>query len=152
MVKINFEGVILLLPFTFFSGTLGEENCLHSSNGICLPMGYNKFEDPQDLMLVNISLKIQQISKVDDFHSTVDFVAFLTLTWEDSRLIITKDKSDSANDNDTLSNIINGTVSDEYGIFDLPQDWIYKLWLPDFYLGGLKEIKLVNFLKSYVCK
>ena len=51
-------------------------------------MGYNKFEDPQDLMLVNISLKIQQISKVDDFHSTVDFVAFLTLTWEDSRLII----------------------------------------------------------------
>ena len=104
-------------------------------------MGYNKFEDPQDLMLVNISLKIQQISKVDDFYSTVDFVAFLTLTWEDSRLIIAKDKSDSANDNDTLSNQINGTVYDEFGSFDLPQDWIEKLWIPDFYLVGLKEIK-----------
>ena len=153
MVKINFEAAILLLPYTFlFPGTLGEKNCLHSSNGICLPMGYNKFEDPQDLMLVNISLKIQQISKVDDFHSTVDFVAFLTLTWEDSRLIITKDKSDGANDNDTFSNQINGTVYDEFGIFDLPQDWIEKLWIPDFYLVGLKEIKLVSFLKYHICK
>ena len=93
----------------------------------------------------------QLISKVDDFHSTVDFVAFLTMTWEDSGLIISEDNNKEPV-NHTLGDQISGTNYEEDGIFDLPQDWIDKLWLPDFYLAGLKEIKLVNFLKSYVCK
>ena len=91
MLKINYETGILLLPLTFFARALGAQNCSDSSNGICLPIDYNRFKDPQDFMLVNISLTIEQISKVDDFHSTVDFVAFLTMTWEDSRLIISED-------------------------------------------------------------
>ena len=108
-------------------------------------MDYNKFKDPKDFMMVNISLKIQQISKVDDFHSTVEFIAFLTLTWEDSRLTMAKDNN-VATVNDTLR--INGTDF-EVGQFSLPQDWIEKLWIPDFYIVGLKEFILVKFLKSY---
>ena len=151
MVKINYKTGILLLPLTFFARAMGEQNCLDSSNGICLPIDYNKFKDPQDFMLINISLTIEQISKVDDFHSTVDFVAFLTMAWEDSGLIISEDNNKEPV-NHTLGDQISGTNYEEDGIFDLPQDWIDKLWLPDFYLVGLKEIKLVNFLKSYSCK
>ena len=149
MVKINYQTVSLLLSITFFVGILGVQNCLYSSNGVCLPMDYNKFKDPKDFMLVNISLKIQQISKVDDFHSTVEFMAFLTLTWEDSRLIIAKDNN-GATVNDTFRK--KGTDFNEVGKFYLPEDWIEKLWIPDFDIVGLKEFKLVKFLKSYICK
>ena len=110
------------------------QGCIYAANGLCLPVGYNNFRKPNEYQDVDVMIRIAQISEVADKHATVDLLAWLTLTWEDNRLIV-------IDENKTLT------------YYDLKEEWLRNLWLPDVYVVGLKEVRNPGLLRSdQICK
>ena len=141
--KNTMQLLLLFTSMSFFESVIGSQNiklsdqqqeCIYAANGLCLPVGYNNFRKPKEYQDVNVSIRIAQFSEVDEKHGTLDFSAWLTLTWDDDRLIL-------MDENKTLP------------YYDLQQDWRQKLWLPDMYVVGLEEIKKPGLIRSdEICK
>ena len=108
--------------------------CVYAANGLCLPRGYNNLRKPNEHQDVDVMIRVAQISEVSDKHATVDLLTWLTLTWEDNRLIL-------IDENETLP------------FYDLQYEWLHKLWLPDVYVVGLKEVNNPGLLESdHICE
>ena len=57
-----------------------------------LCVDYSRMDRPSVPVSVNANIRIGQISEVNDNSDTVDFLAWMTLFWNDNRLIM-KDKT-----------------------------------------------------------
>ena len=101
---------------------------------------------------VEVILEIHQllIREVDDdkFTMTID-LDFSTL-WKDTRII------SLANETKVVQVLIFIAVAEHfYNMFKyflaqvLPKEYFEKMWIPDLYLFGVKEVKLNAFLDDY---
>lgn len=112
-----------------------NETCLMYTNGVCLSKNYTKHEIPENPIVVNVSLVIEQVTEVDDDHGTVDILAFVYLYWEDRRLVVNKSAVDDKID------------WDNYIILNL--EWMEKLWFPDLYIYRMASLNIPEVIKPY---
>ena len=128
------------------SATVGElrhkqanitANC--SSNGICFPRDCNKYRLPSKLMNINVTIKLVQVTEIDDNLGTIDIQAYLTFEWIDNRLTLR---------NEAFENMEN-THDDWSHSREIYEEWAEKLWTPNIFIYELKEITTPEFNKHY---
>ena len=110
------------------AGAKDVENtqCYILTNDICLPDTYNKYQPPKTQIEVEIGMRIEQVTKVNDADATVDLVAYTTYSWEEGRLI-----HSDVTENKTVLNI----------------GWLDELWLPNIYFYRMKLLKMPKTLQ-----
>ena len=112
-------------------------NC--SSNGICFPRDYNKYRLPSELININVTIKLVQVTEIDDILGTIDIQAYLTFEWIDNRLTLR---------NEAFENMEN-TNDDWSHSREIYEEWAEKLWTPNIFIYELKEITTPEFNKHY---
>ena len=97
------------------------------SSKVCLPPTYNLMDMPETgaagPLQVGFSLLLLDIYGVDHDDFTIDTNVFLTLTWVDDRILLANTSNDSIN---------------------VDVRFLEKLWVPDIYFYGLKELELTD--------
>ena len=87
-------------------------------------------------MDVQVSIKLDEITKVDDVLDTVHMVAYINVGWADNRLI-------KSGKNETTESQYSGSME----VVDfVSREWQDKLWLPDLCISGLRDLKMATFL------
>ena len=115
------------------------KECAFETEGLCLPIDYSRMNRPSVPVSVNANIRIGQISEVNDNSDTVDFLAWVTLFWNDNRLIM-KDKT------------VWRELEDFWFEHEFSHEWHDRLWLPDLYIVGLKDMKINRFPHQNYCK
>lgn len=103
--------------------------CECSKSGVCLPKDYDKDGLPTTPVHIDVFIDIVQVTEVDDTLATVDILAWMDFNWEDNRL------ETNSSSTERIAN-----------------DWIDKLWVPDFFIYRMKSIampSLSGFSKPY---
>ena len=108
-----------------------------SSNGICLPKDYDKHSLPSKPVKINVTIKIVQVTEIDDVLGTMDIQAYLTFKWIDNRLSL-------HNESSKMKNTIDPSLGRE-----IHEEWAEKLWSPNIFIYDLKEIITPEFNKHY---
>ena len=102
----------------------------------CLPKDYEKLKLPSTKdnwpIEVETAFQIIQFTDVDEKNFWVEVITFMTLQWNEPRLIFT------GNDKSKL----NGTVP-------LNLDVSEKIWLPDLYVYDLKSVKFLRVFNEF---
>ena len=96
---------------------------------------------PSAPMDVQVSIKLDEITKVDDVLDTVHMVAYINVGWADNRLAKSGNKNETIEDNGSIEKV--DFVS---------QEWQDKLWLPDLGISGLQDLKMATFLHPRLSK
>ena len=122
--------------FTKMLMTSLPNDCKIRSNGVCLPLGYDKHQIPSIPITIHVSIDVLSITNVDDRLAVVDLLAYLSLKWEDSRLLRGYDHE------------IADTTGDPEWIL-LNKEWLKELWFPDLFIYGMKKTNLPKFLQDY---
>ena len=73
---------------------------------------------------------IDQFTAVDDRNFRVDFVTYMSMLWEEPRIVYTGNSS------------VPKTVS-------LGLDMAQHIWLPDIYIYNLKSVKMTSILREF---
>lgn len=122
--------ILLIITLQRFSAAneIGEdyENC---SDVYCLPNDYNKLAAPfkeSGTLDVQLELDISQILEFDDIGYTVSILLYVSMVWEDPR-------------------IIGPTPDDPTKMFPIDNGFASSIWLPDIYIYDVKEIILSKF-------
>ena len=115
------------------SNASGEMNC--SKSGVCLPEDYDNHKAPHFPMNVDVTIRVVQITEVNDDSATIELLAWLTFTWVDNRLILMNNREKSNN----------GFLAMRH----LHDEWYNRLWFPDFYWYGFKKYSVPNFRESF---
>ena len=76
---------------------------------------------------------IDQFTAVDDRNFRVDFVTYMSMLWEEPRIVYTGNAS------------VPKTVS-------LGLDMAQHIWLPDIYIYNLKSVKMTSILREFAGK
>ena len=63
-----------------------REECALATTKICLPKSYDQRVMPFDFINVGVELRVEQISKINDFDSTIELLMYLGISWEENRL------------------------------------------------------------------
>ena len=114
-----------------------KEEHLICSRQFCLPKGYDRIQLPptpnSEPLDVEIEFDIVQFTAVDDRNFRVDFVTYMSMLWEEPRIVYTGNSS------------VPKTVS-------LGLDMAQHIWLPDIYIYNLKSVTMTSILREFAGK
>ena len=127
----------ILHDVTTFEVSNNAENCKKLQNGICMLHSYDKQQIPSMPITIKVSISILTLTEIDDKLATVEFLSYVILTWQDPRLLKISD-----------DNIIDQVTLLDNNWVLLGEEWANKIWQPDLYITGLKELKLAKFKSS----
>ena len=96
-------------------------------------------------MDVQVSIKLDEITKVDDVLDTVHMVAYINVGWADNRLT----KSGNYKNLTTEPSQDNGSIEK---VDFVSLEWQDNLWLPDLCISGLQDLKMATFLHPRLSK
>ena len=131
--------LVILILSNFMGGYSQEDGTLKkcSTNGVCLPNNYDKFQMPSNPINIDVGIVLNQISKVDDEMSMVEIQAHLIYDWKDYRLFLSSNAHHEKGD--FTDNKINGW-------YLLHEDWYVYLWNPEIYVEQLEEVEITKNL------
>ena len=112
------------------SGNSTEDCYVSAKYGNCLYTKYDDLDTPSRHMNIQVSILVVQIFEVSDIFGTVDFWGWMTFEWEDNSLVISENLEDNK-------------------WYRLNQAWQTSIWMPDIFIGGLRNIKFPAFDKPY---
>ena len=102
----------------------GQSRC---SEEVCLPSKYSKFKLPAETQnKVGIAIDLNEISKIDDWSSSITFSMYFNVEWNEPRLIL----GPQFGTKKVLKPVSSG--------------YLDKVWLPNIFVYNLKSYKVTE--------
>ena len=113
--------------------------CIIRSAQFCLPCNYDMDQKPQDTktkgaIMVKVKFMVEQITEVNDKKFTVDILTYMSLYWQDPKLVFIGRNSSSLQTPEDIP---------------LSYAWSDKLWQPDVFVEKMKGVRLTKILDPF---
>ena len=133
-VIVNYQAIFSIWSdFDTLAMNNNGDNCIMIENGICMPHNYNKRQMPSMPIPIEVAISILTLTEVDDQLATVEFLGYIMLVWQDPRLL-----KIGGNFTDRTSLVENNWIL-------LNEEWSNKIWQPDIFIIGMKDLKLTKW-------
>ena len=109
--------------------------CIIRSAEFCLPCNYDMDQKPKDTktqgaIIVKVKFMVEQITQVNDKKFTLDILTYMSLYWEDPKLLFIGKNSSSLRTPEDIP---------------LSYAWSDKLWQPDVFVEKMKDLTVIIY-------
>ena len=122
--------LVFLAVSLHYVAVSGQSRC---SEKVCLPSNYSKSKLPAETQnKVSITFDLEEISKIDDWSSSITFSMYFNVEWNEPRLILGPQF---------------GTKKPG-AMEPLSSGYLDKMWLPNIFVDNLKSYKVTEVFRK----